>query len=455
MEDTKSETAEKRNTTASEKGGKNNSGKGTVIDSIRNLEISKLIALASILFYAIGFMITNLFLSAFGVVNFSLFRARYILSGLLFSGFIFLIMWPLYGFFFTYSEHQNLSIPRRIGLVISFSFYRYVFLLVAFSALLVFGSAEFSLINLFPTQPASQTPFWEVLFSSLKTTAYNSLQVIVIFIAVVVLVYVILLVLYPRFSRVKGKSRRDFLKETLVGLKDSSNHKFAFKIFVSLMIFSIVFAVIGVLFKFFGLENFSLFGGLKIVSFEIYNYFFLAFLIYIALVTWFLFNLLLKENELNTKEDTSLNAEGKPTDPIDEQLSKLYLLAWGILLLVPIYTFNIYPTMPQQLGGGRPIQVELIVSENISETISFEEGTTYLIDRYPTGGIFLFIDKSGNESVTEISGSELKGIIHHIPTPTPTHTPIPTPTPSLTASPQTITPVNSPTTQIQPATPTP
>ena len=85
--------------------------------------------------------------------------------------------------------------------------------------------------------------------------------------------------------------------------------------------------------------------------------------------------------------------------------STIYLIAICTVVTVPLYAFNVYAYLPQQIGGGQIIPVSVNISNNaISALVGNPDVETYLIDRTSSSTIFLLENKNGQSyRIIEIS----------------------------------------------------
>ena len=67
---------------------------------------------------------------------------------------------------------------------------------------------------------------------------------------------------------------------------------------------------------------------------------------------------------------------------LDRLMGWSYLVAIIIIFLIPIYTYGVYPQIPQQIGGGKPVKVEIIANEpGIQNKLQQPDCKPYLLDR--------------------------------------------------------------------------
>jgi len=84
-----------------------------------------------------------------------------------------------------------------------------------------------------------------------------------------------------------------------------------------------------------------------------------------------------------------------------------------IALIVSFYVPNIYPYIPQSIGGGKPVPVTVFVSDDnaYKKELSDPEITTHILFR-ANGGVFFELkdSRSATSKVVEIPNSDIKGI---------------------------------------------
>ena len=60
----------------------------------------------------------------------------------------------------------------------------------------------------------------------------------------------------------------------------------------------------------------------------------------------------------------SSSTQSDDENPIVKTSALIFLVAVGIFLTVPTYALGVYPSMPQQIGGGQIIRVETNIANN-------------------------------------------------------------------------------------------
>jgi hypothetical protein len=94
-------------------------------------------------------------------------------------------------------------------------------------------------------------------------------------------------------------------------------------------------------------------------------------------------------------------------DIIDSSNYRIVIYSIILFLILPIYAFNIYPFLPQQLGGGKFIDVsEVAFISEVSKQIGEEEKSIKIIDKSQESIIF-YIEKLKEGYVIEIPKSKI------------------------------------------------
>lgn len=106
------------------------------------LELNRHVLSLAALCYAVGFVITNLYLGSFGVVNFDILRVRYILAGMLFALFMAIIIGPVYGLVHVLRSQEDSSVAITLSTVFFFTANRYAVILIGVLAIGAFASTR-------------------------------------------------------------------------------------------------------------------------------------------------------------------------------------------------------------------------------------------------------------------------------------------------------------------------
>lgn len=104
---------------------------------------------ATLICYILGFIITNLHLSSFGIVNFDVLRVRYILTGLSFLLFTGTIIVPMYDLFYTFREYHGKPFWKKILRFLWHYFVFFAFISVLSYILQFLGNTKLSDVSNF------------------------------------------------------------------------------------------------------------------------------------------------------------------------------------------------------------------------------------------------------------------------------------------------------------------
>jgi hypothetical protein len=106
--------------------------------------------------------------------------------------------------------------------------------------------------------------------------------------------------------------------------------------------------------------------------------------------------------------------EDQPPDDVEKTWTWLFLLGLAVWFIIPVYSTGIYPYLPQQIGGGKLLQIEAVIVNDELKTY-FTDSTieTYLIDRTSNSTLFLLTTKDKQTSkVFEVASSSIQSIIY-------------------------------------------
>lgn len=105
-------------------------------------------------------------------------------------------------------------------------------------------------------------------------------------------------------------------------------------------------------------------------------------------------------------------------DPQDKYWHWLFLLIFIIGLVMPVYSIGVYPNVPQQVDGGRVVQVKEVVtlSDKLNHSFSGPAVEVYFIDRTSKSSLFLLSNKQQqSQRVIEVANSRLQSITYNFP----------------------------------------
>lgn len=382
-----------------------------------NLEIKDLLLSFSVITYISGFLITNFFLGYLGIVHFDLLRVKYIISGFMYLLFLLSILFPIYGLIHTLKESHGNSKFFLIYRVCWFTFIAYGIIL--FLTVFVSRLAGTSILKIGFVGKSSVIPLSEYLVSSLPLVynfALSTVFLTIILIPIIFLFIISIIIIFnpssngqkfnrkeslTRFLKLGGDGFWEFIKSIL---------QFLLVIFIGTFILAYVVRV----FTYFVSDDFlasflfsstnttliSLNDGwlrLFIISFSIY-----LFLTVLVTIPYFLY-------DSSSKRKTSPDLYNFP----ENVLWNIFFVTIFVTFTLSVYTIAIYPLLPQQLGGGRPIPVSVEANLEKNESKSSEVNNILLIDRTSSTMIFLVINKQNmNNDIVEVSNSQITSITY-------------------------------------------
>lgn len=379
----------------------------------------------TVLCYVVGFAITNLFLGSLGVSNFDVLRVRYVLTGLLFIFFIAIVVLPLYGLIHVLRKYSNRSGGILLVTAFFYTLERYSAIYLAVFAIGVFASTKPNLILGIVSQNTSSSGSDQLtgeILRILQQSLGGLLVLIGISLSVLVVLSVIFVLINPKDKDGKRPARKSTLQKIWAEVRSKENLTSYVKIlFIVFMVMVGIFAISRLLG--FVTNNSSNTtsawrmpgGSLKFVS--------VAFLLYVS-ASIYLLGIFSLPSRANNDNEVSLSTD----DPLDSYYKWIYLFSLCIIVIVPIYAFNIYPEIPQRIGGGEPVEVQVFSNDNLLPSLSDANTRQFILDRTAEAVILLlYNEQQQSQIIVEIAESEIRSIIYKQPTVLPV-TPIATQT---------------------------
>jgi len=358
----------------------------------------------TILCYGTGFAITNLYLGSMGIVTFDLLRTRYILAGLLFLFFLSAIGYLVIGLYQTLRKNYQLPRLKIIGKVLWFSLLNLSLLRFIIPAIGLFAGSYGAQSYYIPqtTQPDIHWSDWlnQEPLKILRSTA----DIFLIMLGVVILFISIFIIINPKDNSGKRMPRRQIIREISRKIKASK-----WDILGSLIG---MFVYIYLLFLLINLISFFLTGNgstntkltMSLPS-DWVLFFNTIAIIYSFIAVYLTFKVLFhNSSEASSNDDTVFIGSS----------SIIYLIAIIIILVVPLYAIKVYPALPQQIGGGHLIRVEVLLSDfTIDPQFKSQTIETYLIDRTSKTSFFLLQNTSQLEyKIIEIQNGDILSITY-------------------------------------------
>jgi hypothetical protein len=352
---------------------------------------------ATFLCYLSGFVITNLYLGSLGVVNLDILRARYILSGLLFLSFSGVIIYLIYGLRQTLLKSRNKPPLRIFSDVAWYSLVNISLVCVVVLAVIILaGSPDSPPIGIPRLSPALSWSTW------LATAPFITLRVVVVLFEIGMPITFIIVFAWIAFSPTDMQGVRITRRQALTLLV--KQYRRLITRFLFLFVFFYIVLIVSNLFTFMSTNQVtdllspnqsSLFlpgGWLR---------FFVAIAaIYAVAIMILIMPLVMRQSHINN-------------DGPSKRLAIFFTIAI-VALIVPVYTLGIYPDLPQQMGGGKVLQVTVITSsQELEPSFTDKDIETYLIDRTSTSVLFMLVNKTKQEDLMiEVSSPLIESITY-------------------------------------------
>jgi len=356
----------------------------------------------TVLCYLSGFVITNLYLGSLGIVNLDLLRARYVLSGLLFLLFIGTIIYLIYGL--NQNMHRNrhqqpLKILLELGrysLISTGLLYIFVLAMTRLA-----GSRIILPVGIPTLSPALPWSAWFAAapISILRQSASN--YGIVLFATLIIVL--IWIAIDPKDMHGVRTTRRQALLERF------RQPRRLISVFFLLFVFMYILVITSSLLDFIRLNkvtDLSSRGAQPLLQTGGWFQFFLAIIIiYIAVASVLIFRFFVPPRNTASSEDKGSNVAFPWT---------IYFTAIAIAVIPQLYALGVYPSIPQQLGGGQILLVSVITSsDELKLDLADPNNDIYLIDRASSNTLFLLVSKNQKEHrVIEISSSLIESITY-------------------------------------------
>lgn len=362
----------------------------------------------TIICYGAGFAITNLYLGSMGIVTFDILRSRYILAGLLFLFFLGAIAYLVFGLFQTLRKHHQQPRIKIIGKVLWFSYFNLGVLYFMIPAIGLFAGSYGSQSYNVP-QPTQPNILWSDWLNQAPLSILRSTALLFLFLLVVIGIFIAaLIIINPKNKDGKRTPRRQILKEAFQKIKESKGEFFGS--FLGLFIFLYLLNILSSAISFFLAGKVSMTTKLTISLPSNWALFFNTIAIIYALIAVYLTFVVLynSSSTVSSDDDTVLSSTS----------SLIYFVSAFIVLVVPLYAIRVYPALPQQIGGGQLLKVQVILSDKTIEP-QFEDQNiaTYLIDRTSNTSFFVLQNTSQSEyKIIEIQNDAIQSIIYtHFP----------------------------------------
>jgi hypothetical protein len=397
---------------------------GTPMENNTDNKISKLLQnlsnyllSATIICYISGFAITNLYLGSLGVVNLDILRSRYILTGILFIVFAGAILYLLFGLQKIIKENAGKSQIDTLKKGLSFSFENLIIIYVAVPVIAIFAGSANRITPILP-QANPEIDWLQWLTTEPVKIFPASVFTFFVILASIALVFVtittIVIILNPKEKDGSRSSRKEKLRKLFAALTNDVNYK---KIIGNLLI---VFIGLDAVFLLSSIMKLLRTGEItsNITTKLYFQMGWSRFFIAIVIVYTFIAILLLIMSSTArqpTNEEGGDNEKESSKNIVSQYFSWIYVLFPTVATIISVYAFGVYPYLPQQIGGGRLIPVEVSsISEDIKATFITQTNDVYLIDRAPSSSLFLVVDQITDKyKIVEVPNNLIESVVFY------------------------------------------
>jgi hypothetical protein len=360
--------------------------------------------------YVLGFVVTNLYLGTLGLVNFDVLRVRYILTGLLFAVFVATIAVPLHSLFYSLARKVDRSRRALVSeaVTVSMEVYGFVFLSGVVLASLAGRAADA------PPGVPELSPHltWQSLYSGFFRTFFNPLNILFFTIGFAIIVAISLTVLgrgVTDVSDIADKGGFKFEHYRNIGRWAAKPRNWP-------RLVGAVLTAILALFLWNSLVNLLVLSGIYTRPFSWtlprgwWRFIGYAFLIYVCAGGLLLWAVTRQWPPFTTGEPSG---ESKATRMGTLVPGTTFTLAL-VGCLVVLFAVGIYPHLPQQVGGGSPIRIELMTKDDsLNRLVGGPDTQIYLLDRTSAATLIMVVNsKNKTWRIVEVTNTQVDGIAY-------------------------------------------
>jgi hypothetical protein len=359
----------------------------------------------SVILYISGFLIENMYLGSLGIVSFDVLRTKYILVGTIFILFSAAIIYPLHGLLEIIRRWDGTKVTQFVLDLVLHTIDQFILIFIAASTLSVLaGSSSGFPIGIpnisepIPFEIWLETSFPEYLMDSLRMFGFY----LVIYILIVFIGLIITVAVKPTGKTSEIKTRREAFYQYRSKVISKDIFKFTLIPFLIILILGVVGDLIsylssGRLASSVSTGNYGNLGFMRFVAG--------ALLVYLLIGAFLVYMLIIRDRR-DDSEDNNANASSQHAGIT----SSLFVFFWIMLIILPLYTFGVYPFLPQQIGGGRPEKIEIIsTNEQLMATVTAPNKESYLLDRSSESSIILLIEPYQQEfEAIQINNSQIE-----------------------------------------------
>ncbi len=298
-----------------------------------------------------------------------------------------------------------------IGRVAYYSFQRYIVIFMGILVLgLLAGSTSQPPVGIPQVSPPLPWSSWlsNAPVGLVRNTIVWCSASLIALVLVFLILLVIFMVLNPKNRDGTKSSRKKILQDGIRWFTNPQNIGKVLARLLVLFLFILVWNLMISLISFIGSNK--IIAGMSSGAMRLglgWDRFFLAALVLYVTSAVFLLN--------TTRMSANSNNSDKPEkDPTRKYSAGLYVFVIIIGIIIPVYSLGIYPTLPQQVGGGRMVPVEAITSsEKLDQFFSESEVEVYLLDQSSRRSLFLLVNtQQQTQLIMEVSNSQVQSITY-------------------------------------------
>lgn len=386
---------------------------GWLTDKVKNAQLRDIVLGGTFIIYVLGFLISSIFLGSLGIVNFDILRSRYILTGFAFGVYIFFIGVLLFDLYNRMNKAGNRIrdiISAYLGVLVS------AYLVVTVGSWILGGLFEFNSVPVgLPglTEIATSADWFQ---EQAEIDFMYSIKIVGIGYLLMFGIFGLIMISAILWGLLKDVWHRNPRK---INLKDDiKTSKGVLKKLVS----PPVLGSFGAFFLFLFVGRFvDYYTGSQIRyvierGLDWQRILYSILFVYIVISVYLLAMRMLGLIDFVTSEKTKseIREANKPrwkdiTEKFEAIVAPVFVLTLMTVIAITYFALRIYPLIPQQLGGGKIIQIEIEMNDNeFMKDVLNDSGSLYLLDRGNKSVIIIYLGGGNELEVFEVAASEIK-----------------------------------------------
>jgi hypothetical protein len=314
---------------------------------LKSMKPAEGIFLLSLGCYSIGFIISNLYLGSLGALNLDILRIRYLTTGILFLLFVASFVWPLMGTVSFYRDHIGKHPIRVIAALLERIYEKYGLVVLVFlfcSPLATFTSVPVGVPSISAPRPWDD---WLTIEApqSLRMSVDLLSKAVAIGIALIFIIVLVALVRGPARSSADYRSRREIL---FLGTRRLLAFFLPWRlplVLLGLVAFNLMLSLMG----FITSANVQV--PIQRDTSSIGRFIAASFIFYMLANVFVFVGFMMRS--------------GTESTPSSRRASLLPAILIVSAIVTSVYALGVYPSMPQQVGGGKPISIAIeLVSDD-------------------------------------------------------------------------------------------